>query len=670
METKVDSDVIEKLSRKMQYKNFFVVPRHNRGGGLALLWKETFAIKVLTSSDNHIDGVVDHGLDDAWRFTGFYGEPETASREHSWNLLRDLSHRHSLPWICLGDFNEIVRLEEKQGWLDRPKRQMQGFRDALDYCGFKDLGFTGFPFTWCNRRPGDHNVWIRLDRGVATVDWFLQFPTSRIHHLECFHSDHRPILLISDAEQKRFYRKGRPFRFEAMWIKDRSCEDVVKQSWADFLGSNPVSILLQKITSCQVNLSTWNRVTFGHVRNTLAKKLKELSQAEESGLYRTKPDQIEMLQSEINLLQVREEAMWKQRSHSDWLKEGDCNTRYFHCRANQRNKHNFIVGLEDELGVWTEDDDQMGRLANSYFDTMFTTSNPTGFDEILSGLIPTVTDEMNNNLNKPYTAEEVLKALHHVAPLTALGPDGMSPIFYKSFWHIVGKDVTEVVLSALKSGTIPDSINSTFIALIPKIKDPRKVSDFRPISLCNVVYKLIAKVLVNLLKLILPYVVSDSQSAFLSGRLITDNVLVAFETLHFLKRKTQGNDGYMALKLDMSKAYDRVEWDFLERAMVHLGFAGSFVATIMSCIKSVSYSVLLNGVPGRTIKPSRGLRQGDSLSPYLFLLCAMGLQGLLHKAESDGPIRGVSICRNGPRVSHLFFADDNVLFCRAKEAEC
>ena len=295
------------------------------------------------------------------------------------------------------------------------------------------------------------------------------------------------------------------------------------------------------------------------VKNTLAKKLKELSHAEEVGLYRTNPDQIEMLRSEINLLQVREEAMWKQRSHSDWLKEGDRNTRYFHCRANQRNKKNFIVGLEDEFGVWTEDEDQMGRLASTYFDTMFTSSNPTGFDEILNGLVPTVTEEMNNSLKKPYTAEEVLKALHHMAPLTAPGPDGMSPIFYKSFWHIVGIDVTEVVLTALNFGTIPDSINSTFIALIPKIKDPKKVSDFRPISLCNVVYKLIAKVLVNRLKLILPYVVFDSQSAFLSGRLITDNVLVAFETLHFLKRKTQGKDGYMALKLDMSKAYDRVE---------------------------------------------------------------------------------------------------------------
>lgn len=113
-----------------------------------------------------------------------------------------------------------------------------------------------------------------------------------------------------------------------------------------------------------------------------------------------------------------------------------------------------------------------------------------------------------------------------------------------------------------------------------------------------------------------------------------------------------------------------MEWDFLERVMLHLGFSGSFVTTIMPCIKSVSYFVLLNGVPGSNIKPSRSLRQGDSLSPYLFLLCAIGLQGLLHKAEADGSIRGLSICRNGLPVSRLFFADDSVIFCHAKESEC
>ena len=164
---------------------------------------------------------------------GFCGDPDTTSREDSWSLLKTVSARFSLPWICIGDINEILFAEEKQGWLDRSKRQMQGFFDALDFCGLKDLGFNGFPFTWSNRRPGDQNVWIQLDRGVVTIDWILQFPTSCIHHLDAFHSDHKPLLLCSDSELKSFYHKGRPFRFEAMWLKDSSCEGVVKDAWGD-----------------------------------------------------------------------------------------------------------------------------------------------------------------------------------------------------------------------------------------------------------------------------------------------------------------------------------------------------------------------------------------------------------------------------------------------------
>ena len=133
--------------------------------------------------------------------------------------------------FCMGDFNEILLGEEKLGWLDWPERQMQLFRDALDDCRLKDLGFNGYPFTWYNRRPGAHNVWIRLDRGVAIVEWMLRFPTSWIHHLDAFHSDHKPILLCSDSKLKRFYRWGRPFRFEAMWAKDDSCEKAIKYSW-------------------------------------------------------------------------------------------------------------------------------------------------------------------------------------------------------------------------------------------------------------------------------------------------------------------------------------------------------------------------------------------------------------------------------------------------------
>jgi hypothetical protein len=206
--------------------------------------------------------------------------------------------------------------------------------------------------------------------------------------------------------------------------------------------------------------------------------------------------------------------------------------------------------------------------------------------------------------------------------------------------------------------------------LIPKVKAPEHMSQFRPISLCNVLYKIISKVLVNRMKYLLTDVISACQSAFVLRRMIMDNIIVSFEMLHFLKNKRGGKVGQMAVKLDMSKAYDRVEWDYLRAILLKLGFHGRWVELVMMCVTSATYSIMLNGEQKGFIRPGRGLRQGDPLSPYLFLICAEGLCALLRKAERDNLIHGILICRGGPRVSHLFFADDSIIFCNATTGEC
>jgi hypothetical protein len=233
----------------------------------------------------------------------------------------------------------------------------------------------------------------------------------------------------------------------------------------------------------------------------------------------------------------------------------------------------------------------------------------------------------------------------------------------------VGRDVCKAVLFYLKKGQLDEEINMTNIVLIPKVSSPSKLTDYRPISLCNVLYKLISKVLANRLKLILPNIISLEQSAFVSGRLISDNVLVAFETLHTMATRLSGKEGYMALKLDMSKAYDRLEWDFLEAMLRKLGFVDRWVNLLMMCVRTVNYSILINGRPYGRIVPSRGLRQGDPLSPYLFILCTEALSSLIRNSEREGGITGVPISRGGTRIHHLFFADDSLLFCKANPRE-
>ena len=167
-------------------------------------------------------------------------------------------------------------------------------------------------------------------------------------------------------------------------------------------------------------------------------------------------------------------------------------------------------------------------------------------------------------------------------------------------------------------------------------------------------YKIFSKVLTNKLKRILPKISTEHQSAFTKSRLIFYNILVAFESLHSMQ-KQNGKDGFMAIKLHMSKVYDRVEWPYLKAVMRKMGFNDKWIKLLLFCDTAVSYSILVNGEPNGLIYPSRGIRQGDSISPFLFLLCTEELHGLISKTAAQGDIRGYSLCRNSPWLTHLLF---------------
>ena len=250
---------------------------------------------------------------------------------------------------------------------------------------------------------------------------------------------------------------------------------------------------------------------------------------------------------------------------------------------------------------------------------------------------------MNEILMKPFTDEVIWTTLDNIGDLKAPGADGYPAIL--RFWHVVGDRVKQEVHNVLNGGDMPNGWNDTIIVLIPKVRNPTKLKDLRPISLCTVLYKIISKVLANRLKNFLPEIISPSQSAFVPGRLITDNVLLSYELTHYLKSRRKGKNGMSAIKLDMSKAYDKVEWTLLQGMMRKLGFHDKWIHLIMKCVTTVSYRINFNGEYTDQIFPQRGLRQGNPLSPYLFILCAKGLSAMLQSAENAGKIEGIKICR-------------------------
>jgi len=257
------------LRWRLGFQNAFGVSSVGLSGGLVLLWKNNVTVDLKSYSKFHIDVWVTMENGRQWRFTGFYGEPVRARRKESWRLLRFLRNQTDLPWLCVGDFNEVLHEDEQMGGNDREEWCMEGFREAVDYCGFSDLGFRGLPYTWDNRREGSRNIKVRLDRGLADAAWLDLFGGSLVTHVQTAESDHCAILVQFRASFSLERGRGKPFRYENMWQRHHLYQDTGAGAWSS--GCSSLNDVNANLGNLQSTLTRWGREEFGSVKNELRK---------------------------------------------------------------------------------------------------------------------------------------------------------------------------------------------------------------------------------------------------------------------------------------------------------------------------------------------------------------------------------------------------------------
>jgi hypothetical protein len=279
----------------------------------------------------------------------------------------------------------------------------------------------------------------------------------------------------------------------------------------------------------------WGKAKHGNIPSEIKTTQKRLQILKSDIPNKATITQIHNLEDKLDGLLQKEEQWWYQRAKINWLQHGDKNSKFFHFKATQRQRKNKINFITDPLGNNQTQNKNIQEVFQNYFSDLFSSSNPTNMQETMQVVANRVHPQMHDYLSQEFTSAEVSYATHQLKSNAAPGPDGLNANFYQSYWDTIGGDIIQTALNILNNGGNPEIFNNTHICLIPKNKNPTTPADFRPIALCNVILKIITKTIANRIKSILPKVISPQQSAFLPGRLITDNTLLAYETFHHLK---------------------------------------------------------------------------------------------------------------------------------------
>ncbi|KAL0300489.1 UNVERIFIED_CONTAM: Retrovirus-related Pol polyprotein from type-2 retrotransposable element R2DM [Sesamum calycinum] len=534
-----------------------------------------------------------------------------------WEKLLELGQPMNMPWLILGDFNCVNRRQKNSLELHRP-----GMSSKI------------------------------LPIAASRSD--LMMPPQR------------DATLLGTPTMRAIPCGPKPFRFFNMWADHQDFMATVENGWNLNVDGTAQFCLCRKLKALKGHLNAFNNLHFSHI--SVRAKDTDLAlqdaqiQLESNPENATIRDSVRELRKKAVFLAEAERHFYYQKAKLHFLKMGNRNTKFFHDMVKRNAANCSILAITKTDGTTITSAMEIGQEFVSYFTSLLGTEVPTlPVDNAVFNWGPKLSSELALELCRVVTPEEVKQAIFHISDNKAPEPDGYSACLFKRAWHIVGDQICTAVLDFFRSGRLLRQLNHSIIALVPKLDHCPTVADYRPISCCNVIYKAITKIIADRLATALEHLTDRCQTAFIGGRSITDNIFLAQEIVRQYTRKRISPR--CTINVDLRKAFDSVSWTFLSQVLHGYGFPPIFIAWIMECVSTSSFSVALNGSLHGFFAGKKGLRQGDPMSPGLFLLCMEYFSRLIKRKTTDSDFNFHPKCEK-LKITHLLFVDDLMMFSR------
>ena len=475
-------------------------------------WKIGVDMEINFKSSNIINGLIFFDpINEPWLISFVYGPPNHSNRGLFWEAIEKVGDAFSGGWMCIGDFNHVFSQADKKGGKLVSNSSRGGPNEVIDKKWLIDLQFSGNPYTWPNKREGFANIKERLDRAFANDRWRLIFPRAVVHNLPTSTLDHSPIVLFTEGEQRD---AKKPFKFEEAWTRDETSFFVVEKAWRSDVYGTSLFKVCRKIKETKNEFRRWDKEWFGNIQKRIKDCWDQLEKIQNEDPIQENLNIEANINLELREWLQREEMLWRKKSRTKFLVAADLNTKFFYLITIIIRRRNAIDFLKNQQGIWVSGREEIGKCFEDFFTNLFTSSNPSIPSNLENLITPSLFDEDIEMLSKIPSPEEIKEVVFSIGSNKAPGPDGMSVHFFKCYWNIIGGEVIEANTTFFQRGHMLKEINHSFIVLIPKGSNAAIVSQYRPKSLCNVLYKIFSKLQANKLKQILPKLISPSQTTF------------------------------------------------------------------------------------------------------------------------------------------------------------